>query len=63
MPRHAASGAPQMPQPSTPRNVNSKPMMMSDIATLSSILPWMNPQMRRKLSVANTMVVMGEKIA
>ena len=39
MPRHVASAAPQIPNPSTPRNMYSSPALSALISTFSHMLP------------------------
>ena len=52
MPEQVARAAPQTPQPKTPRNKNSNMALSAESRMFKNMLPRMNPQMRRKLSVA-----------
>lgn len=63
IPEQVAKAAAQTPQPSTAKKRNSSTALSTDMKILSSILPRMYPQMRRKLSMAKTMVVTGEQRA
>ena len=63
IPVQVARAAPHTPKPKTPRNRNSSRPLKTDINILRAMLPRINPQMRRKLSMANIMVVRGEQRA
>ena len=63
MPHDTASADPPIPMSSTDRQSSSSPIMSADIRILRNMLLLMRPQMRKKLSTANTMVVTGEQTA
>ena len=47
MPAQVARAAPQIPQPKTPRNRNSRPALRADIRVFKNMLPRIWPQIRR----------------
>ena len=63
IPEQVASAAAQMPQRNTPRKRNSRMALITDMKIFRSILPRINPQIRRKLSTAKMIVVIGEQMA
>ena len=59
MPVQVARAAAQTPQPKTNRNRNSSSALKPDIRIFKNMLPRINPQIRRKLSIAKTIVASG----
>ena len=47
MPRHVASAAAQIPQPRTPRNINSIAAIRTDMRMFKNMLPRIYPQILR----------------